>query len=766
MNSLAEPIDDFIELNIGGMTCAACAGRVGRALNKIEGVTASVNYATERAVVTGIPAARVQTVIDSVIKSGYTAELREEKSDEWTKRASAERLGSLRRRLIVSAFLTIPLGDLTIILALVPDMRFAYWELACILLALPIVTWAALPFHRVALRNLRNGVVSMDTLVSLGILASFGWAVVTLLLGGSPEPGYWLGFGMTPAGADSIYLDVAAGMTTFQLAGRYFETRSRRRAGDVLSALNDLAAKHVRVFRDHKEVLVSIAELNIGDKFIVLPGETLAADGTVSSGRAAIDTSMMTGEPVPREVKPGDVVVGGTVSSDGRLVIVAESVGVHTQLAQMAALAEQAQERKAQVQTLVDRVVRVFVPAVIVLSALVMMGWFAAGATPRDAFGTGIAVLIIACPCALGLATPTALMVGIGRGAQLGVLIKGQDALEASGSIDTVVLDKTGTITTGDMRVTLVTALDSLTRTEILRIAASLESASEHAIAGAIVRAAQEDSLTLDEVTDFTALPGLGARGTISGSRVVVGSPRLFTDQDRFNTDQMIAAMADHASSGETVIVLECDGAFEALISVADTIKPSAKAAVRYLHDLGMTTILLTGDGEQAARRVADVVGIETVLAGVLPTEKADAIRRLQDAGKRVAMVGDGINDAAALATANLGLAMVHGTDIAMRSADVILVRSDLHVIGDAVALSRKTLRTIRSNLFWAFGYNVAAIPLAAAGLLNPLIAAAAMSLSSVLVVSNSLRLRNFAARHVSSSSRAGQPNSKSHELA
>ena len=737
-------VQDILELHVEGMTCAACAGRVERSLNKLDGVSATVNYATERAIVSGLSPDQAHTAIDSVVKAGYSASLRQGDSDEWTRRATVERITSLRRRLILAALLTVPLCDITIILALVPDLRFPGWDVLCILMAVPIVTWAAWPFHKATLRNLRYGTLSMDTLVSLGIVASFGWAVATMLFGGSGEPGYWLGFGVTPAGADSLYLDVAAGMTTFQLAGRYFETRSRRNAGDVLNALNALAATHVRVLREGEEVLIPAAQLSAGDVFVVLPGETIAADGTVRAGQAAIDTSMMTGEPLPREAVAGDPVVGGTISSNGRLEVIAESVGAHTQLSQMAALAERAQERKARIQTLVDRVVTVFVPTVIVLSVLVMVGWMLAGTPLRDAFGIGIAVLIIACPCALGLATPTALMVGVGRGAQLGILIKGQDALEASGGIDTVVLDKTGTLTTGQMRVARFTPVGSLSRAEALRVAGSIESGSEHSIASAIVAAARAEITDLDPVENFVALPGLGASASVTGRRVLVGSPRLFADRG-LALDAETASLVDQESeSGNTVIMLAVDDAVQAVVALADTIKPSAASAVAALKALGLTTVLLTGDSERAARAVASELGIDTVLAGVLPTEKAAAITALRESGNRVAMVGDGINDAAALATANLGMAMVSGTDIAMRSADIILVRDNLHVIPDAVALSRKTLRTIRGNLLWAFGYNVAAIPLAAAGLLNPLIAAAAMSLSSVLVVTNSMRLRSF----------------------
>ncbi len=738
--------DELLELNIGGMSCAACAATIERKLNRLDGVSATVNYATERAHVIGLSPARAEVAIGAVTRAGYSAAVREGDSDEWTVRATAERISSLRRRLIVAAILTFPLGDLTILLALVPSLRFPFWQLACLLLAVPIVFWAALPFHRATLRNLRYGTVSMDTLVSLGIAASFGWALFTLVFGSSPGAGYWLGFGITPAGADSIYLDVAAGMTTFQLAGRYFESRSRRSAGDVLNALNDLATTHVRLRRDGVEMIVPIGELRVGADFIVRPGETIAADATVRAGRSVVDTSMMTGEPVPVDVGPGDRVVGGTINTTGLLELRADAVGAHTQLAQMAAIAEEAQQRKARVHTLVDRVVSVFVPVILVLSVVVMTAWLLSGATPRDAFGIGIAVLIIACPCALGLATPTALMVGVGRGAQLGILIKGQDALEASGMIDTVVLDKTGTLTTGIMEVTDAIALHG-DSAELLRVAAGLEQASEHSIGQAIARAGLAGVGALPAVEGFAALPGLGAAGTVEGQRILVGNLRLHREHS-VEVGADVAESVDRLSTeGKTVVLVAVNGTVTGILAVADSVKPSAIDAIAGLRALKLNTIMLTGDTAESAAPIAARLGIDEVIAAVLPSEKAEVIARLQQSGKRVAMVGDGINDAAALASANLGMAMVSGTDIAMKSADIILVRDDLMVIVDAIQLSRGTLRTIRGNLIWAFGYNVLAIPIAAAGLLNPLVAAAAMALSSILVIGNSLRLRSFSPR-------------------
>jgi Cu+-exporting ATPase len=732
-----------IELNISGMTCAACAGRIERKLNKLDGVHAVVNFATERAVVHGIGPDGAPEAIRVVEKAGYGAAVREADDDVWSARAAEIRIGSLRRRLAVATILTIPLCDLTILLALVPGWRFPDWELVCVLLAIPIVVWAAWPFHRATLRGLARASLSMDTLVSLGSLASFGWAVVTLVIGSS-GPGYWLGFGVTPQGADAIYLDVAAGMITFQLGGRYFEARSRRRAGDVLNALASLAVREVRVLRGGLERLIPVGELRVGETFVVRPGERLAADGTVTGGASGLDTSPMTGESVPVEVGPGSEVVGGTVNLSGRLEIRADAVGPKARLAQMAALAEDAQRRKARIQTLADRVSQYFIPAVIVVAVLVMAAWLVAGAAPREAFGTGVAVLIIACPCALGLATPTALMVGVGRGGQLGILIKGQDALEASGAIDTVVFDKTGTLTTGAMRVAALEALSGSDPDQLLRWAGAVEAASEHSIAAAITDAACERLGSLPHADRFAALPGLGARAEVDGVTLTVGGPRLFAREGYAVPSEAGAAVERFHAQGSTAVLVAVEGDVQGVIAVADAVKPSAARTVERLRSLGLRSILLTGDAEAPARAAAASAGIDEVISGVLPAEKAEVIARLQAEGHRVAMVGDGINDAAALATAKLGLAMVRGTDLAMKSADIILVRDDLGSVVDAILLARRTLRTIRVNLVWAFGYNIAAIPVAALGLLNPLIAAAAMALSSVFVVSNSLKLRSF----------------------
>ena len=745
MSQLEERLG-LIELEISGMTCAACANRIEKKLRKLDGVTATVNYATNRATITGID--DVGAAIAEVEKAGYGAHQRVDDDDMWSKRATEMHITLLRRRLITAAALAIPLMDITIVLALSPQWRFPGWELVCLLLALPIVTWCAWPFHKATLRNLRHGAVSMDTLVSLGIIASFGWAVATLLfgLGEASDKGFWLGFGSTPEGANSVYLDVAAGMTTFQLAGRYFEARSRRKASDVLGALHALAATEVRLVLDGVERVAPISELGVGDSFVVLPGETIATDGVIVDGAAAVDASMLTGEPVPVALGLGDPVTGGTISTDARLVVRATAVGAHTQLSQMAALTEDAQARKSQVQRLVDRVINWFVPTIIALAILTTIGWVIAGAPLQQAYGIGIAVLIIACPCALGLATPTALMVGIGRGASLGVLIKGHDALEASGQITTVVLDKTGTLTTGDMQVAAVVADDP---DRVVALAAAVERGSEHAIARAIEREAVARLQVVADAEGFTTLPGLGAAATVDGVEVVVGNPQLFQDRGIEAPALLRQAVADARGRGDSVSLVSAGGRLVGCIAISDTIKPDARQAIEALKAQGLRTVLLTGDSRQAGERIAAELGLDQVIAEVLPQEKAEVIERLRADGEFVAMVGDGINDSIALATADLGLGVVTGTDIALRAADIIIVRDDLVAIADAVGLSRKTLRTIKTNLAWAFAYNMAAVPIAAAGLLNPLIAAAAMSLSSVLVVQNSLRLQNYRSQRV-----------------
>lgn len=749
MTTLHTPPTELVELNISGMSCAACAGRVERALNKVDGVSATVNYATERAVVSGLGAARIDEAITAVEKAGYIAHQRVDPGDEWTRRSNEDRISGLRRRLIVAALLTVPLMDLTIILALVPAWRFPHWELLCIALAIPIVTWAAWPFHRATVRNLRHGAVSMDTLVSLGIVASFGWAVVAVIVG-SDAAGYWIGYGPTPPGANAIYLDVAAGMTTFQLAGRYFEARSRRKAGDVLDALAALAPDTARVRREGQESVLPIDAVRPGDTAVVLPGETIPVDGEIIDGWAAVDTSPMTGEPVPREMGPGKIVNAGTVNTNGHLLVEVTAAGSRTQLAQLATLAERAQESKARVQSLVDKIVQWFVPTVVVVAVLVTAGWLLAGAQPAHAISVGVAVLIIACPCALGLATPTALMVGVGRGAQLGVLIKGQNALEASGRIDTVVIDKTGTLTEGVLRVIDQTfeAGTDVAAAEALRTAAALEVNSSHPIAIAVVEHARRVVTDIPAVTKFSVVPGLGVQGQLGEERIAIGGPRLAEHLGANVSDLLREAIAQARHRSATPIILIRGDEAIAVLAVEDQIRRSAQRTVKLLSEMGLQTILLTGDDTAAARRVAEQVGIADVRAEVTPAEKAAVIADLRASGKTVAMVGDGINDAAALAGSELGMAVVSGTDVALKSADIILVRDDLIATADAIGLARRTLRTIQGNLVWAFGYNVAAIPLAAAGLLNPLIAAAAMSLSSVFVVWNSLRLRNFRGHH------------------
>jgi Cu+-exporting ATPase len=736
-----QTLDYLVELDIAGMTCSACANRIERKLGRLEGVTASVNFATERATVIGL-GGDTASGIAAVERAGYKAVVHTPGDDEWSRRATTDRIDSLRRRLAVSALLSVPLCDLTILLALVPAWRFPGWELLCVLLAVPIVSWAAWPFHRATLRNLRAGSLSMDTLVSLGAVVSFAWAIV-VLVGGPSTAGYWIGFGPTPPGADAIYLDVAAGMVTFQLGGRYFETRSRRRAGDVLHAISGLAARSVLLRTPDGDVEVPAGQVRPGDVLIVRPGTAIPVDGIVESGRSSIDTSTMTGEAAPVEVEPGTAVAAGTVNGAAALTIVAQRVGQHTRLAQLAAIADEAQRRKAGVTKLVDRISQVFVPAVIVLAVLVTAAWLLSGAPVGAAIGIGIAVLIIACPCALGLATPTALMVGVGRGGQLGILVKGQDALEASGRIDTVVLDKTGTVTTGAFTVADVRPLAPLTRDELLAMTGALEQSSEHAIGRAISAAAAELGRPAS-VEGFEALSGLGAVGVVTGRRVLAGNRRLLLAQGVAVPEELDAATVELEEAGRTLVLVAVDGVAAGVLGLADDVKPSAREAVAQLKAMGLRTVLLTGDTARAAAAVGAALGFDQTIAEVLPADKAAVVADLQRRGRRVAMVGDGINDAAALATADLGMAIVTGTDVAMKSADVILVRDDLRAVPDAVALARRMLGTIRGNLIWAFGYNIAAIPLAASGLLNPLIAAAAMALSSVLVVTNSLRLRTF----------------------
>ncbi|MFD4959512.1 heavy metal translocating P-type ATPase [Microbacterium sp. NPDC058389] len=746
-----------IELEIGGMTCASCAARIEKRLNRMDGVEASVNYATEKAVVSAPPGIDPQALIDEVVKTGYTAVLPAPPAaaadDAPVGEPADPELTSLRQRLIGSIVLSTPV----ILLAMIPALQFTYWQWASLALAAPVVVWGAWPFHRAAWINLRHGAATMDTLISLGVSAAFLWSLYALFLGHAGMPGMTHSFEWSASpsdGAGDIYLEVAAGVTTFVLAGRYFEQRSKRRAGAALRALLEIGAKDVAVLRPAAdgsvaEVRVPIADLRVGEEFVVRPGEKIATDGIVASGTSAVDASMVTGESVPVEVAPGDPVVGATVNAGGRLVVRATRVGDDTQLAQMARLVEDAQSGKAKVQRLADRISGVFVPIVLLIALGTLAGWLLTGASASMAFTAAVAVLIIACPCALGLATPTALLVGTGRGAQLGILIKGPEVLESTRTVDTVVLDKTGTVTTGRMSlVDVVVAGEvvaaTLGRAELLRLAGALEHASEHPIAQAIARAAAEETGTLPVVEAFQNVPGKGVSGVVDGHAVLVGREALLADWALAAPAAIAEAKAAAESLGRTAVLVAWDGEVRGLLVVADQVKPTSAEAVAQLRSLGLTPVLLTGDNAAAARAIADEVGIERVIAEVLPHDKVAVVKDLQAEGRVVAMVGDGVNDAAALAQADLGLAMGTGTDAAIEASDITLVRGDLRSAADAIRLSRATLGTIRVNLFWAFAYNVAALPLAALGLLNPMIAGAAMAFSSVFVVSNSLRLRRF----------------------
>jgi Cu+-exporting ATPase len=749
-------VADAVELQIGGMTCASCAARIERKLNRLEGVTASVNYATEKARVVVTEGVSTQDLIATVEATGYTAQLPEpagpapaqaaapqaadtEPADETDAEAA-----SLRHRLLISALLAAPV----LLLAMVPAWQFRNWQWLSLILAAPVVGWGAWPFHRAAWTNLRHGAATMDTLISVGVSAAFGWSVYALLFGDAGQPGMTMQFDLMPArgGSDQIYLEVASAVTVFILAGRWFEARAKRRSGAALHALLEMGAKDVAVLRDDREQRIPVDQLRVGDLFVVRPGEKVATDGEVVEGSSAVDTSMLTGEPVPVEVSAGSTVVGATVNAGGRLVARATRVGADTQLAQMARLVEQAQSGKAPVQRLADRISAVFVPVVIALAVATLGVWLAAGGGVQAAFAAAVAVLIIACPCALGLATPTALLVGTGRGAQLGVLIKGPEILESTRRVDTVVLDKTGTITAGRMQLFGVVTSGDVDEADALRLVGALEHASEHPIARAISSGARERlGVDLAPVASFTSSPGLGVHGVVDEHAVVAGRRAWLRDEWALHLDQPLAAAVDAAeSAGRTAVAAGWDGVARAVFVVADTVKPTSAQAVTELRALRLHPVLLTGDNARAADTVAAAVGIDDVVADVLPADKVDVVKRLQDAGRVVAMVGDGVNDAAALAQADLGLAMGTGTDVAIEASDLTLVRGDLRAAVDAIRLSRRTLATIKGNLFWAFAYNVAALPLAALGLLNPLIAGAAMALSSVFVVSNSLRLRRF----------------------
>lgn len=728
-----------VELAITGMTCASCANRIERKLNKLDGVTATVNYATEKAKVSYPASVSTDDLLRTVEQAGYAAALPAPAGSDTAADGEATGRDPLRDRLVISAILSVPV----VALAMVSAWQFDYWQWLSLTLAAPVVVWGAWPFHRAAWTNLRHGATTMDTLVSVGVLAAFGWSLYALFLGTAGTPGMTHPFELTvdrTDGAANIYLEAAAGVTTFILAGRWLESRAKRQSGAALRALMELGAKDVAVLRDGTETRIPIEQLAVGDHFVVRPGEAVATDGEVTEGSSAVDRSMLTGESVPVEVGPGDPVVGATVNAGGRLVVRATRIGSDTQLAQMARLVEDAQNGKAQVQRLADRISGVFVPIVIGLAVATLGFWLGSGAGASAAFTAAVAVLIIACPCALGLATPTALMVGTGRGAQLGILIKGPEVLESTRAVDTVVLDKTGTVTSGEMAVHDVVAAEGEDAAEVLRLAGSLEHASEHPIARAVAAAAGD----LLPVEGFTSRAGLGVEGVVDGHAVVVGRPSLLADWAQHLPEDLDRAVRDAQASGRTPVAVGWDGRARGVVVVGDTVKETSAEAVRMLRDLGLTPYLLTGDNEAAARAVAQQVGIDHVVADVLPADKVDVVKRLQDEGRVVAMVGDGVNDAAALAQADLGLAMGTGTDVAIEASDLTLVRGDLRVAADAIRLSRRTLATIKGNLFWAFAYNVAAIPVAAAGLLNPMLAGAAMAFSSVFVVTNSLRLRGF----------------------
>ncbi|MDX3525611.1 heavy metal translocating P-type ATPase [Streptomyces sp. ID05-39B] len=751
-----------VELSIGGMTCASCAARIEKRLNRIDGVTATVNYATEKAKISYPDGIGVADLITTVEKTGYTAAEPppptppgDDGGVPSAVPAADQELLTLRQRLLVSLALSVPV----VLMAMVPALQFDNWQWLSLTLAAPVVIWGAFPFHRAAWTNARHGAATMDTLVSIGTLAALGWSLWALFLGDAGMPGMRHGFEFTISrsdGSSSIYLEAAAGVTTFILAGRYLEARSKRKAGAALRALLELGAKEVAVLRGGVEVLIPVAQLAVGDRFVVRPGEKIATDGTVVEGASAVDAALLTGESVPVDVGVGDAVTGATVNAGGRLVVEATRIGADTQLARMARLVEDAQNGKADVQRLADRISGVFVPAVLVITAATLGAWLGLTGDTTAAFTAAVAVLIIACPCALGLATPTALMVGTGRGAQLGILIKGPEVLESTRRVDTIVLDKTGTVTTGRMRLQDVFTAPGVDEGELLRLAGALEHASEHPIAQAIAAGAETGvppfersrergragSLPVPE--SFENVAGLGVQGVVEGHAVLVGREQLLQDWVIALPRELAEAKAAAEAEGRTAVAVAWDGEARGVLTVADAVKETSAEAVAELRALGLKPVLLTGDNRLVAESVARAVGIDEVIAEVLPQDKVDVVKRLQAEGRTVAMVGDGVNDAAALATADLGLAMGTGTDAAIEAGDLTLVRGDLRVAADAIRLSRRTLATIKGNLFWAFGYNIAALPLAAFGMLNPMIAGAAMAFSSVFVVTNSLRLRSF----------------------
>ncbi|MFE9673905.1 heavy metal translocating P-type ATPase [Streptomyces sp. NPDC006259] len=739
-----------VELSIGGMTCASCAARVEKRLNRMDGVTATVNYATEKARISYPDGIEVADLITTVEKTGYTAAapppptppgdggpVRDAPS------AADHESRTLRQRLFGSLALTVPV----VLMAMVPALQFDNWQWLSLTLAAPVVVWGAFPFHRAAWTNARHAAATMDTLVSIGTLAALGWSLWALFLGDAGMPGMRHGFAFTISrsdGSSSVYLEAAAGVTTFVLAGRHLEGRSKRKAGAALRALLELGAKDVSVLRGGTEVRVPVGQLAVGDRFVVRPGETIATDGTVVEGTSAVDASMLTGESVPVDVGIGDAVTGATVNAGGRLVVEATRIGADTQLARTAKLVEDAQNGKAEVQRLADRISGVFVPAVLLVAAATLGAWLGLTGDASAAFTAAVAVLIIACPCALGLATPTALMVGTGRGAQLGILIKGPEVLESTRRIDTIVLDKTGTVTTGQMRLHSVFTAPGVDEGELLRLAGALEHASEHPVARAIAAGAVDRAGSLPVPESFENVVGLGVQGVVDGHAVLVGREQLLQEWSIELPRELAGAKAAAEAEGRTAVAVAWDGEARGVLTVADAVKETSAEAVAGLRALGLRPLLLTGDNRLVAESVARAVGIDEVIAEVLPQDKVDVIRRLQAQGRTVAMVGDGVNDAAALATADLGLAMGTGSDAAIEAGDLTLVRGDLRVAADAIRLSRRTLATIKGNLLWAFGYNVAALPLAAFGMLNPMIAGATMAFSSVFVVTNSLRLRSF----------------------
>ncbi|MGQ0631562.1 MAG: heavy metal translocating P-type ATPase [Sporichthyaceae bacterium] len=743
-----------IDLTVGGMTCASCARRVEKALNKIDGVTASVNYATEKARITYDPSVAPDQLIAAVTATGYTAALPPPPAGAGpgsapgtaAEAAEAEHdpTAALRNRLVISALLALPI----VALSMIPAAQFDNWQWLTLALAGPVVVWGALPFHRAAWTNLRHGTATMDTLISGGVIAAFGWSIYALFWGGAGMTGMTMGFHLIPergGGSEEIYLEVASTLTVFILAGRYFEARAKRLSGAALRALMNLGAKDVALLRDGVETRIPIESLAVGDEFVVRPGEKVATDGEVVSGSSAVDESMLTGESVPVEVRPGSVVTGATVNVGGRLVVRATRIGADTQLAQIARLVEDAQTGKAAVQRLADRISGVFVPVVITLAVATLAFWLGNEASVELAFTAAVAVLIIACPCALGLATPTALMVGTGRGAQLGILISGPEVLETTRRIDTIVLDKTGTVTTGQMSLVGVHPAAGTDQNELLMLAGSLEDASEHPIARAVAAGARGRGVTLAPVEGFVNADGRGVHGVVSGRAIVAGRRTWLAEQWSQHASADLIAAADAAeSAGQSPIWVGWDGAVRGVLVVSDTVKDTSAQAITELRKLGLHPVLLTGDNTRAAHAVAAQVGITEVIAEVLPAQKLEVIKRLQAEGRSVAMVGDGVNDAAALAQADLGLAMGTGTDAAIAASDLTLVRGDLRAAADAIRLARRTLATIKGNLFWAFAYNIAALPLAAAALMNPMIAGGAMALSSVFVVTNSLRLRRF----------------------